>query len=236
MIPGIQASQFLPNAAVALPVATHIADFVNDTYTVNGTPVDVGTDVVDSPTGGIDASGLSIVAAQPPIPVIGAFYDRLIDFNWTMLLDLDGGNPANLNIIFTFYTLFAMPGYGYENYIHLGFGWWAEDHNSDYPGTPVPGVGSPVDRFLQDSAVYTVGLHRLGLTRTNSNLSISVDGRTALTDTTPNQLNVDTNPGADTQMQFGAYEYDTTSDETFHIAKMQIFDPVTDEELRNLTA
>lgn len=228
-----------PPPSTALPTAYAIADFVNGTYSYNGTPVSLSSVITDELPSVVTGSGLHLIAGHNPIPFVGDFYTALFTFNWTILLELDIDANDNEHRILNVGSETPAP-FGYTNEIILiNFGDWEfEDKNNDYPGTP-PGTGTSVSRFIDDSTNgLTNAVHKLGITRTDAHSVLSVDGFAVQELTTPVfYINAPTGGSTDVMAAIGAYRFSgETVPNSFYLRKFQIFDPLTSPELVSITA
>lgn len=205
-----------PNA----PSATTSIDFVNGTYTIDGTSYAASDILGDTST--IDASGLhagdggivsitgdlltALTAADWTIVVE---WQELYDTGVTMLLDLADGSTQELGI-----TRNDVVG----NILMQAF------ETSDPSGS----------RETQDptsgSGPFTSGAHRVALTRTASAFSMSADGRTVVSDTsTPGTF-------SPTLAAFGGLADGTDWRNDCYIRKLELYPAQADADLPSLSA
>lgn len=227
----------LPTGGSTLPTAYAIADFVNGIYSYNGSSVALSAVITDEIPSVVTASGLHLIAGHAAIPFVGNFQTALYTFNWTLLLELDIDAADNEHVLINVGS--ETPTFGYTNEVWSinWFDWEIEDKNNDYPGTP-PGTGSPVSRYTDDTTHgLTNAVHKLGLTRTDSLLSLSVDGAAVSTLNTPTfSINPPTGGSTDAKACTGAYRLaGNTVPNSFYLRKFQIFNPVTNSDLVSLT-
>jgi hypothetical protein len=225
MLLGVLAQETEGTVGGAPSTAFATADFVNGAYDYNGSTL-TASNVVNN-TGVITGSGLHLVAGATPVYFLNQFRTKLFTFDWTILLELNidvfTGNEMRVLHVGS-----ETVSFGYQNDVKVVV--WgdyeAEDHNGDYPGTP-PGTGSSVDRYIADSTnAETNAIHKLGVTRTDAMISLSVDGYPVHTLNSPT-FSINFGAGAtDANAAVGGWRWaGETISNTFYLRSLKIYDP-----------
>lgn len=219
-----------------LPDPLAVADFANGIYTYGVTTLSA-SQVVNN-TGTISGSGLHLVSGASGIQLLNQFRSKMFEFNWTILFELDIDASAGDHVVL--HVGSETPTFGYTNELYAEvFGdWYLQDQNNDYPGTP-PGTGAPQSRFAEDfTNSLTNAFHKFGVTRTDSHISLSVDGFAVETTNTPTfSINAPAVGSTDVGAVLGAFrQTGETIPNSFYIRKLQVFDPVSNATLVAMTA
>ena len=177
MIYGIQAAQ--PDSGSSAPADDYpgslaVADFLNGIYSAGSTILTLA-DVVDEPQY-ITASGLLLDwndINQQPMNLIGLIRDVICDVNWTIVfeweeIEVDGMSPF-------FITDTQSNGYDYL---------WIDSGNTSVYVYDHPDPGTNREAGIVSSVQAQPGIRKIAVTRTTTNLAISLLGGAVVSDTT----------------------------------------------------
>lgn len=220
-----------------LPDPLAVADFANGIYAYGVTTL-TASQVVDTP-GAVSGLGLHLVSGASGIQLLNQFRSKMFEFNWTILFELDIDAGTGDHVVLNVGSETPSPfGYTNEVYAEVFADWYLQDQNDDYPGTP-PGTGAPQSRFAEDfTNSLTNAAHKFGITRTNSLISLSVDGFAVETNNTPTfSINAPAVGSTDVGAVLGAFrQTGETIPNSFYIRRLQVFDPVSNATLVAMTA
>jgi hypothetical protein len=229
MIPGIVAAQLAGGEGVPgwVPAGANIhLDFINGLYWVSAEVT--AADVIDHPDW-ITGNGLEIIYAHETTPgtgvahYIGAVLAALVTLDWTIVIEYeefyDGGQTKPLVM-----TDDAFGAYLDELSIVRESGGGGTISVLDYDDD------TSTNRYRPLLSSYSIGTHRIAVTRRNVKLSISADGEAT-------QSNVTSNAGvvldrAAIGSSDGEYLYND-----FYLRSFTVYDtPKLDADLPALTA
>lgn len=169
MIPAVAAQMMndvvLPDVP---PGALVHANFVSGIYW-DGTAMVAASEVIDIP-GQVTASGLEIEDAEANL--LGDFLAAALTLDWTVVVTYEHTFDSGDSV------LFVVSNVAGDELIEL---------HRDSPGTGrrmlCEESGASELREVIDSGPFTVGIHRVALTRTAGKLVMSVDGNAIVSDT-----------------------------------------------------
>ncbi|TIN02684.1 MAG: hypothetical protein E5Y34_06550 [Mesorhizobium sp.] len=190
-------------------------DFIGGSYVVDGVTV-TAADVVDHPEL-ITANGLELIEDGDVVNILGDLLALLLTANWTIVLEWN-----HLSATGQLYPL-VLTGAGGDNVVQIR----RLGSSSHY--LFVEDFGGAGYRGVADNFAFGNGIHKIALTRTNTKLVFSADGRAVATG------DIDNFALSPTAAGFGGYPGWTISP-TMFIRSLQILDPVSDAELPTLSA
>lgn len=218
MLLGIVAAGEASEGSVVMPALGDL-NFVAGTYDYSGTSY-TAAQVIDQ-TGWIGASGLAIPggAGAGAEIILSPLTTRLATCQWTMVLGVEllVTNPRSL--------LFTESNSGDGFYIQIDF-----DSEWDCICTDGSATQSPYDLI---NGIST-GIHKMAVTRTDSNVALAVDGNAIVgtaTDTTVATLPVIGFP----MVNFFLGGWGNYTEEAVRIRSLTLYDPVADASLPALS-
>lgn len=218
MIPGVVADAgVLGEGGGGGPASIGDLDFINETYTLNGSPVAIG-DIIDTPSR-VVGGGLEIPQFDTPTEMLGDLLTIMLTANWTIILDV---TVSTLVSAVWLMSLCKTPVNGSNGTMQLGIETTDNLFVYDDAG---PGAARNVDW-----GNITLGAHRIAIAREDARLSISVDGSVAVTGSGSISLSGLTNA------TFGNFTGDVNFRQAFIRAMTIIDEPASDEDLPSLSS
>jgi hypothetical protein len=220
MMPGVAAQPLGRSSGSSAPTGTLAsAKFRSGLYSVAGAPVLLSS-IVDQPEL-VSAAGLEIAEDGTVAAILGTFLDVLKTANWTLRLKWN-----NFDSNSTFFPL-VLTGADFDNVVQL-----RRQNSLSNRYMNVEDFAGPDFRDATDaSAPAGDGAHIIALTRTDTKLVFSLDGRAVVTAAgDPLDFALDV-----TDACFGGYPGDTVFG-ALTIESLDVFEPMDDSLLPALSA
>ncbi|RWB09011.1 MAG: hypothetical protein EOQ39_03685 [Mesorhizobium sp.] len=211
MMLGILAAANRRRSTGPAPLAS--ANFVTGTFSVGGVTV-TAAEIVDHPEL-ITGNGLEMIEPADAVNIVGDFLTVLLTANWTIVLEWNHLDAASE------ICPLALTGAGDDNTVQIR----RLDGSRHLFVEDFAGAGY---RGVVDSFAFGDGVHKIALTRTNSKLVFSADGRAVVTG------DIEDFALSPTAAAFGGYPGWTLLPTTY-IRSLKIYAPQNNSLLRALS-